>query len=196
MTTSPLSQVHDTPASAPNRRALRAIALFKFGKALACLVLAATMFGLLGEDARNGALESLTRLATSLARATEFSGVRGWIGGVLESTVRLLLLWLGNVTPTRLQIAGFVALSYASVLGVEGTGLWLAKTWAEWFSVVVTASLIPFEVWEVAHRFTPVRVGVLVLNVAVVWYLVRTLQAKRRAERRTERHAEPRAAAP
>ncbi len=181
MTATPLPPAHHVAAPDSTRRALRAIALFKFGKALACVALAATAFGLLGEDARSGALESLTRLATSLARATEFSGVRGWIGGLLESTVKLLLHWLGNITPTRLQVAGFIALGHASVLSVEGTGLWLAKTWAEWFSVVVTASLIPLEVWEVAHRFTPVRVGVLVLNVVVVWYLVRTLQAKRRS---------------
>lgn len=181
MTATPLPPAHHVAAPDSTRRALRAIALFKFGKALACVALAATAFGLLGEDARSGALESLTRLATSLARATEFSWVRGWIGGLLESTVKLLLHWLGNITPTRLQVAGFIALGYASVLSVEGTGLWLAKTWAEWFSVVVTASLIPLEVWEVAHRFTPVRVGVLVLNVVVVWYLVRTLQAKRRS---------------
>lgn len=181
MTATPLPQTRRTTAPAPNRRALRAIALFKFGKALACVAVAATAFGLLGEDARMGALERLTQLATSLARATEFSGVRGWIGSVLETTVKFLLHWLGNITPTRLQIAGFIALGYATVLTVEGAGLWLAKTWAEWFSVVVTGSLIPLELWEVAHRFTPVRVGILVLNVAVVWYLIREITTKRKA---------------
>ncbi|MBY0489312.1 MAG: DUF2127 domain-containing protein [Gemmatimonadaceae bacterium] len=182
MTATPVSLAR-TAAPPPNRRALRAIALFKFGKALAFVALAATAFGLLGDDVRNGALERLTELATSLARATEFSGVRGWLGGVLETVVHGLLHLLGNVTATKLQVAGFVALSYALVLTVEGAGLWLAKTWAEWFSVVVTASLIPFELWEVAHRFTPVRVGILVLNVAVVWYLVRTIRANRAAHR-------------
>lgn len=180
MTATPVSLAR-TAAPAPNRKALRAIALFKFGKALAFLALAATAFGLLGDELRNGALASLTRLASSLARATEFSGVRGWLGGVLETVVHGLLHLLGNVTATRLQTAGVVALTYALVLTVEGAGLWLAKTWAEWFSVVVTASLIPFELWEVAHRFTPVRVGILVLNVAVVWYLVRTIRANRAA---------------
>jgi uncharacterized membrane protein (DUF2068 family) len=190
MTATPLSPTLRPHTVAPNRRTLRAIALFKFGKALACFAVAATAFGLLGEDARMGALESLTRLATALARATEFSGVRGWIGGVLEATVTLVVHWLGNVTPTKLQVAGLIAVAYGAVLSVEGAGLWLAKTWAEWFSVVVTGSLIPLEVWEVAHRFTPVRVGILVLNVAVVGYLIREIMTNRARARAGGSHAE------
>lgn len=163
----------------PERRALRAIALFKFAKAITCFALAAAALGLLGEDARDSVVASLTRLAIAIARATEFSGVRGWLGDVLEAGVRAVLQWLGDATPSRLEIAAIIALAYGVVLSVEGAGLWLAKMWAEWFSVVVTASLIPFEVWEVMHRFTPVRVSVLVLNVAVVWYLVREIRLKR-----------------
>ena len=168
-----------SPPSAPDRRALRAIALFKFGKALACFALAATAFGLLGEDARDSVVASLTRLAIAMAHATEFSGARGWLGSVLEKAVRVVLQWLGTATPTRLEIAGLIALGYGVVLGIEGAGLWLMKTWAEWFSVIVTASLIPFEVWEVAQQLTLLRVAVLVINVAVVWYLVRGLRHQR-----------------
>jgi uncharacterized membrane protein (DUF2068 family) len=170
-----------TSVTAPaERRALRAIALFKFVKALTCVALAATAFGLLGEAARAGALEALASFAARLARATEFPGLRGWAGSLLERALSALLRWLGDATPTTLQITGLVALAYGVVLGVEGTGLWKGKSWAEWFSVIVTGSLIPLELWEVTQRFTPVRVGVLVLNVAVVWYLVQNLRAHRR----------------
>jgi uncharacterized membrane protein (DUF2068 family) len=65
---------------------------------------------------------------------------------------------------------------YASILLTEGTGLLMRKRWAEYFTVISTAVFIPLEVYEIYHRFTWVRVGVLVVNVAIVWYLVRRIR--------------------
>ena len=68
---------------------------------------------------------------------------------------------------------------YASILLTEGVGLLMKKHWAEWFTVISTAVFIPLEVYEIFHRFTWVRVGVLVLNVAIVWYLVERIRRRR-----------------
>lgn len=69
-----------------------------------------------------------------------------------------------------LSIGGF---TYAALNLVEAYGLHKRLRWAEWLTVLATGILIPFELYELWHRFTPVRVGVLVLNVAIVIYLAK-----------------------
>src|SRR5262249_47735664 len=50
-------------------------------------------------------------------------------------------------------------------------GLLLKKRWAEWLTVLVTASFVPFEVYEIAQRGGAAKIAALVLNVAIVAYL-------------------------
>jgi uncharacterized membrane protein (DUF2068 family) len=69
---------------------------------------------------------------------------------------------------------------YASILLTEGVGLLMRKHWAEWFTVISTAVFIPLELYEIYERFTWVRVGVLALNLAIVWYLVMRIRMRRR----------------
>lgn len=66
---------------------------------------------------------------------------------------------------------------------VEGVGLHLRRRWAEWLTVAATAVFIPFEVYEVALRATPVKLGALALNCAIVWYLVKHKELFRRKRR-------------
>jgi len=66
---------------------------------------------------------------------------------------------------------------YSALLLTEGTGLLLRKRWAEYFTVISTGVFIPLEVYEIFHRFTWVKVGVLGINVAIVWYLVRRIRS-------------------
>ena len=65
---------------------------------------------------------------------------------------------------------------YAALLLTEGVGLLLRKRWAEYFTVIVTGSFIPLELYELARHVTVTRVVVLGINVAVVWYLVVVLR--------------------
>jgi uncharacterized membrane protein (DUF2068 family) len=67
---------------------------------------------------------------------------------------------------------------YASILLTEGVGLLMRKRWAEYFTVISTAVFIPLEIYEIFHRFTFVKVGVLAVNVAIVWYLVDRLRRR------------------
>ena len=46
----------------------------------------------------------------------------------------------------------FVTLTYAAVFAVEGVGLWMRRRWAEWLTTIITASLIPLEVWELIQQ--------------------------------------------
>lgn len=77
-----------------------------------------------------------------------------------------------SVRSSRLHLFAAVILVYAAVEGVEAVGLWLQKRWAEYLTFVVTASLLPLEIYELAHRATPFKVIAFVVNVAVVVYLL------------------------
>jgi uncharacterized membrane protein (DUF2068 family) len=63
------------------------------------------------------------------------------------------------------------SLIYAAIFGVEGAGLLMRKRWAEWLTVVVTASFIPLELYELLHRPGVGKAVMIALNVAIVAYL-------------------------
>lgn len=75
-----------------------------------------------------------------------------------------------------LKRIGLGTFFYAGLLLTEGVGLLLERRWAEYFTVIVTASFIPIEVYELTRRLTVTRLGLLGVNVAVVSYLVRLLR--------------------
>jgi uncharacterized membrane protein (DUF2068 family) len=55
---------------------------------------------------------------------------------------------------------------------VEGVGLWLARRWAEYLTVVATAAFLPLEIHEMLKTVTVTKVGAFVINVLAVVYLV------------------------
>ena len=83
------------------------------------------------------------------------------------------------VTPKQLKALSAGTFFYAALLLTEGVGLLLKKHSAEYFTVITTAALLPFEIYELVERFTGAKVAVLVINVAIVWYLVVRLRASR-----------------
>jgi uncharacterized membrane protein (DUF2068 family) len=64
------------------------------------------------------------------------------------------------------------AVAYAIIEGVEAVGLWRERRWAEYLTAVATAGFLPLEIHEVLRRVTVFRVGALVVNVAILVYLV------------------------
>ena len=76
--------------------------------------------------------------------------------------------------PPRICIcSAAVLLVYAAVEGIEAVGLWYQRRWAEYLTFLVTASLLPLEIYEIANRATVFKVLAFVINVAVVVYLLR-----------------------
>jgi uncharacterized membrane protein (DUF2068 family) len=69
---------------------------------------------------------------------------------------------------------------YAALHTVEGIGLILGYHWAEYLVIFATGSLIPFELYEIYRKFTYIRVGLFIVNVAIVIYLIITLRKDRR----------------
>jgi uncharacterized membrane protein (DUF2068 family) len=58
----------------------------------------------------------------------------------------------------------------------EGIGLLLRRRWAEYFTVIVTGSFIPLELYELSRHISMTRLIVVAINVAVVWYLIVVLR--------------------
>jgi uncharacterized membrane protein (DUF2068 family) len=83
---------------------------------------------------------------------------------------------LFSLQSSRLHLFGAIALVYAAIEGIEAVGLWYGKRWAEYLTLIVTASLLPLEIYELAHRLSPFKIVAFIINVAVVVYL---LYAKR-----------------
>ena len=84
-----------------------------------------------------------------------------------------------GIEPKQLKEISAGTFFYSSLLLTEGIGLLLRKRGAEYFTVISTGVFIPLEVYEIFHRFTWVKVWVLIVNVAIVWYLVRRIQSTR-----------------
>jgi uncharacterized membrane protein (DUF2068 family) len=77
---------------------------------------------------------------------------------------------------SALRLVGFVFLAYALVEALEAVGLWYQRRWAEYLTFVVTASLLPLEVYELLHKLSGFKIVTIVINLVVVGYL---LYAKR-----------------
>ena len=93
--------------------------------------------------------------------------------------VRASLARVNGLSAHKLELFAIACVVYAVVFATEGTGLLLRKSWAEWLTVVVTSSFMPFEVYELAERPTATRLVALVLNALVVVYLVVRIYARK-----------------
>jgi uncharacterized membrane protein (DUF2068 family) len=151
---------------------LRLIGLFKIGKALMLLMTTYGLYRLLDIDLVNRLYDWVSSLTDSFERR------------LLERA----LDWFSGLGHARISGIVVVTACYTALLLTEGIGLWLRKAWAEWLTVIATASLIPFELLEFIHGHHGRRVAVaaaFVVNVIIVIYLFRQLRLARQA-----RHAE------
>jgi uncharacterized membrane protein (DUF2068 family) len=126
-------------------------------------------------------LKTIALIATGIAA---LKVVHADVGTVLETTVLKFGFDPGSnllnhaiqraceIPQDKIWELGAISFVYAALFLTEGTGLWLGKRWAEWFTVIITGSLIPFEVYEAIHRPDFIRIVVFLINVAVVLYLI------------------------
>jgi uncharacterized membrane protein (DUF2068 family) len=98
--------------------------------------------------------------------------------------VNLVLDKVQLLTPHKMRLISAGIFLKAGLDFVEGIGLALEKTWAEWLTIGLTASFLPWEVFELARHFTWVKVGITLLNVLVLIYLLWVQRLRLRAHRR------------
>jgi uncharacterized membrane protein (DUF2068 family) len=88
-----------------------------------------------------------------------------------------------RATPRKEIVLALTAFGYAVLMGTEGVGLYLRRQWARWFTIIATSSLVPLELYEIIRRPRPLRVLILVINVAIVIYLVKRKEIFEEGER-------------
>ncbi|HEY1651610.1 MAG TPA: DUF2127 domain-containing protein [Acidimicrobiales bacterium] len=145
-----------------DRYVLRLIA---FDRAIHVVVLTSLAIVLLTFAAHNHALHQdyenlMNDLAGGDPGATQVRGVLGYLGRAFK------------YSPTHLRILALVLLAYAALEATEAAGLWLNKRWAEYLTFVATTVLVPYEVYELTLGVSVFKVVTLVINVAVVIYLL------------------------
>jgi len=90
--------------------------------------------------------------------------------------IHRILTKVFSVTPKQLKALSAGTFIYAGLLLTEGIGLLLQQHWAEYFTVITTAGLIPLEIFELYKHPTALKVAILVINILIVWYLVRKIR--------------------
>jgi len=100
---------------------------------------------------------------------------------------QMVMTKLWSVDDRRLKEVGAGTFFYAGIFLTEGLGLVLRKTWAEYFTIIVTGSFIPVEVYLMTQHFNAARVLATLVNTGIVWYLVahRLGERKRKAALRS-----------
>ena len=150
-------------------RALALIAVFKLVKSTLLVVLALLLFRLRQPEA--GA-----RFAAWLAALPIASG---------HELVGRAVRELAGLDAHTMILFAVIALAYATLYLVEGYGLWRNTRWAEYLTIVATSLLVPLELWEVLVHFSATKLLALVVNLAIVAYLVHLLRSEHaRAGRR------------
>ncbi len=142
-----------------NNAMIRLIAAFKLLKAILLIAVGVGALKLLHQDAA----DALDRWAAMLG----FDPGNRYVDNALQKLANL-----ANLTPNKIKALGVGSFVYAGLFLIEGIGLWMVRRWAEWFTVIVTSSLVPVEIYEIHRHPNPVKILVLIINLAVVGYLV------------------------
>jgi uncharacterized membrane protein (DUF2068 family) len=144
------------PAKAKGSRGLLLIAAFKLIKGLALLALGIGALKMLHKD-----------VAAEIAQ---------WIDVLRVDPhnhyIQKLLEKLGMVDDRKLKALSIGTFFYSSLFLTEGIGLAVRKRWAEYLTIISTASLLPIEIYELVKRASAPRIVALLANIAIVVYLV------------------------
>jgi uncharacterized membrane protein (DUF2068 family) len=152
------------PGKKPRGRGLQLIAAFKILKGLALLALGIGALRLLHKD-----VAAVVEHWVNIFRVDSHNHF-----------IDLLLAKLSIVDDRRLKELSIGTFIYAGIFLIEGVGLALKKTWAEYLTIITTSSLLPIEIYELLKRTTIGKVFALLLNLAVVVYLILELRRNRK----------------
>jgi uncharacterized membrane protein (DUF2068 family) len=142
---------------------MRLIAFFKLLKGILLIALGVAALKLLHAD--------FASMVEDWARLLGFLQNSRFLGRALSAAATL--------TPDRVRDVIVGSFLYGGLFLTEGIGLWLLKRWAMWFTVIITASFLPIEIYELAHRPSTGKITLLAINLALVGYLIRRIREGR-----------------
>lgn len=148
----------------PHGMGLMIIAVYKLAKGTLLLIVA---FGALKLMHRDVAAEA-ERLV-NMWRVDPDNHIIHWI-----------LAKLSILDARRLRDLSVGTFVLSALTLTEGIGLALRKRWAEYFTIIMTSSFLPLEVWEIVRRETWLKFWIFALNIAIVAYLVWELRRQRK----------------
>jgi uncharacterized membrane protein (DUF2068 family) len=134
----------------------RAVHSVLFGLLATVLILLELNLGSLHDEA--------ARILRDLAGDTGQQAGRGFIG---DELAKLL-----NLNKNTVLLLAATAAAYCVLEAVEAVGLWRERRWAEYLTAIATAGFLPFEIHELIDRVTVIRIGALVVNLAILVWLV------------------------
>jgi uncharacterized membrane protein (DUF2068 family) len=153
------------PETGQTRKTLRAIALFEAIKGLLALAAASGVLALMHADLHSLAL-----------RLVEHAH--------LNPAAHVPMIFIAAAThlqDMRLMSLALGAAAYSTIRLAEAWGLYHGRVWAEVLAAVSGAIYVPFEINGVLRHASGLSVGLLVVNLAIVWVMVRALWLRRRA---------------
>lgn len=154
------SSSHSMSRPTHRNRWLMLIAAFKLGQALLFIAVGVGALRLLHKDVGD--------LVSQLAEHLRFINP--------ESRIVTFILEKSSLIDDRvLRRIGAGVFIYAGLNLMEGIGLYLEKAWAEYFTLTVTASFLPWEIFELVRRVTWIRATLLTVNVLVLLYLLKVV---------------------
>jgi uncharacterized membrane protein (DUF2068 family) len=112
--------------------------------------------------------DTFYRVVADLQHTTGGAPVQTGHVGVLHELDKLFSLRAGT-----LHLVGAAVTVYAVLEGVEAIGLWYQQRWAEYLTFIATTALLPLEVYELTRTVSPLKIIALIVNIAVVVYLLR-----------------------
>ncbi|MEP7071687.1 MAG: DUF2127 domain-containing protein [Verrucomicrobiota bacterium] len=149
-------------------RSLIYIAIFKWAKAALLILLGCGLLRMLNRDLG----ETLQNFADTLRVDPG------------NKYLTELLAKAALVDDKKLEVVSALTFAYAALFLVEGTGLFFEKKWAEYLTIIATASFVPLEVYEVVKSVNVLKVVTLVINLAILIYLIVFVVRHRGARKR------------
>jgi len=166
--TSPRKSAATQAAHQRHDRWLLLIAFFKFAQA--------ALFILIGFGAHRLLHKDIADQVEHIAHILRFNPESKLINFVLDRA--------SLVNDPLLRRIGFAAFGYSALCIAEGLGLYLEKAWGEILTLAITASFLPWEVFEIFRKITWFRVGLLTINFLVFLYLIKLMVERTRASAR------------
>ncbi len=137
------------------KNGVRAIAIYEAFKGVIALLAGFGLLALINRD--------LADFAEDLVSVLHLNSEGRLAHRIVETITKL--------NSSNIKVFFVIALVYATKQFVEAYGLWRLRAWAEWLAIFSGVIYIPVEIYELIHKPTFTRAGILIVNVAVVVYL-------------------------